>query len=220
MNETNHVQLKQHLDDYLDGNLSADKAQAVEAHLAECAECRAEVEEIRAILEGAAELPRSIEPPRDLWPAIDAGLDVLPLGERTLRSLRAPLAAAAVLLIAISSAVTAYLVGRDGAGPAGGGPEPGVAAVSLVGRWEATEREYLRATAELSEALDAVKGELPPETVEMIDRNLAIIDAAIQESRAALAMEPGNTEVMGVLSARYREKIEVLRRVSRLTARS
>jgi hypothetical protein len=217
LNNVTHAQIQRRLDDYLDGALPPGQVDAVEAHLAECAECRAEVEQLRAIVEGAAALPQSIQPPRDLWPDIDARLDVVPLGERPLRSLRVPLAAAAVLLIAISSGVTAYLVGRDGAADAGVGPTAGgVERAALVSSWQATELEYLRATAELSEALDAVKGDLPAETVEMIERNLAIIDAAIQESRTALALAPDDPEMMGVLSARYREKIDVLRRVNRL----
>ena len=61
-----------------------------------------------------------------------------------------------------------------------------------------------------------VKGQLPPETVQMIETNLRIVDQAIQESRAALAVDPRNGDLVEALSSRYRTKLEVLQEVNRL----
>ena len=82
-----HDEVTRLLYDYLDEALSPGQVQAVEAHLADCAECREEVEALSTILTEAKRLPKAIEPERDLWPDIDAQLDVTPLRERTLWSL-------------------------------------------------------------------------------------------------------------------------------------
>ncbi len=213
------------LNDYADGALAADEAREVESHLEACAVCRAELEAIRTLLSAAARLPRSIEPPRDLWPEIDRLLEAergdartpTKLRGRTLWSARYPLAAAAVLLIAASSLITALLVG-GGRSETEPGPFASRAEVSLVDEWRAAEAEYLRATLELAESLEALKDELSPETVESIERNLQIIDNAIRETRAAFTLDPNNRELMATLSANYEKKLQVLRQVSRLSA--
>jgi predicted anti-sigma-YlaC factor YlaD len=215
-----HDQAMKLLDDYLDALLPREEAEAVEAHLEDCDECRDEVETLRAILADAKELPRSIAPARDLWPAIDARLDATPIRERTLWSMRYPLAAAAALMIAISSALTAYLVNEREAASSVEQRPTASSDVLLVRAWRSTEDEYLKATVELLEALEILKERLPPETAEMVETNLRIIDEAIQESRAALAVDPSNGELVEALSARYRTKLEVLQQVNRLAARS
>ena len=58
------------LDDWLDGALSDAAAREVESHLATCEACRARERQLRQLLAHAAALPRSVAPPRDLWPEI------------------------------------------------------------------------------------------------------------------------------------------------------
>ncbi len=224
----NHDAIHPLLDDYVDGTLAPDRAAAVESHLEACADCRAEVTDTRSLLSAAAKLPRSIEPPNDLWSGIANQIDERPsvlansLGQRarTLWTMRYPLAAAAILLIVTSSAVTALLL-RDRS--ASDVPVPATAdlrpeRLPLVSSWRSTEGEYLRATLELAEALEAAKDRLTPEMVALIENNLRIIDSAIQESRAALALEPTNLELIEVLMSRYEKKLEVLRGVNRMSA--
>jgi hypothetical protein len=226
-----HEEIKKLLEDYLDGTLDADHADRVEAHLEGCVDCRDEVKALRALLAEAEKLPRSIEPPRDLWPEVDARLDapddvvagmIEPSGglrSRSVWSLRYPLAAAAVVLMVVSSAVTALIVGNRPPELSGMRPAPGgVATVSLISEWQSAEEEYLRATAELTEALEVTKGGLDPEVVRVIEENLRIIDAAIQESRAALALDSSNRELVEMLAARYETKLEVLQQVNRISA--
>ena len=47
------------------------------------------------------------------------------------------------------------------------------------------EAAYLRATASLSQELAMRRDQLAPETIAVLERNLAIFDRAIAESRAA-----------------------------------
>ena len=62
------------LDDCLDGVLAAVDARSVEAHLASCAACREAERKMRQLLAYAAALPRSVAPPRDLWPDIERAI--------------------------------------------------------------------------------------------------------------------------------------------------
>ena len=61
------------LHDYLDGELDEALVERLEGHVNQCVTCRGELDGLRLLLERAAALPRSIEPGRDLWPAIARG---------------------------------------------------------------------------------------------------------------------------------------------------
>jgi hypothetical protein len=55
------------------------------------------------------------------------------------------------------------------------------------------EAQYDEAIAGLQQVADAQKSQLDPQTRAVFQQNLAAIDRAIDESRAALASEPANT---------------------------
>ncbi|NIR61794.1 MAG: hypothetical protein GWO02_21075, partial [Gammaproteobacteria bacterium] len=97
--------------DFVDGLLSARETAVVSAHLAGCPLCREEERRLRMLVTDLAALPLSIEPPRDLGPSIRTRIAAVPptgtarrLGDRPLRSLRWPLAAAAATLVAVTAA--------------------------------------------------------------------------------------------------------------------
>lgn len=216
-----HQNISDRLNDYVDGTLPADVSRQVDAHLTACASCRDEVARLRKLVTDAAALPQSIEPPRDLWTDIAPRLSGEGLRTRTLWSMRHALAAAALVLVVLSSAVTFFII-RDGEGRITSGPvASGVPQTTyLLIQFRQTEAEYLRAAVELEEALRAAKTRLAPETVELVERNLRIIDAAIEESRAALAADPANRDILEMLSRRYQNKLDLLQQVSRLSAQS
>jgi len=66
------------LPDYVDGELTGARLAALETHLARCPACEAEVASLRELKRCAAELPRDIQPARDLWPAISAAIAMRP----------------------------------------------------------------------------------------------------------------------------------------------
>ena len=55
---------------------------------------------------------------------------------------------------------------------------------------------------------------MQPETITKVERNLAIIDAAIAEIRQALADDPGNDALRQLLKATYGQKSALVRQVS------
>lgn len=62
------------LSEYLDGDMDPRDEALVEAHLVDCATCRATLAELRAVLARATALPPA-EPKSDLWPGILARVE-------------------------------------------------------------------------------------------------------------------------------------------------
>jgi len=193
------------LNEYVDGTLAAHLRASVEAHLADCAACRAAVAELLSLSAAAASLPRSIEPGRDLWAGVETRI-----GQRATWNVqrlrwRAALAAA-VLVIALGLyRLLPPFAAHDR--PAGEGAG-----------WATVQADFDRATSELGLIFAAERARLRPETVALLERNLAIIDAAIAESRAALARDPASVELRGLFAAAARQKVELLRWAARVAA--
>ena len=153
-----------------------------------------------------ASLPAEISPSRNLWPGIEARI-----GRPADRSTRLAtrwgwLAAAAVILVSLSSAATAWFL-RDRAPVAV--TLPGGAGTASV-----TEATYLQAVDDLTAALNERRPKLNPQTLAVVERNLRIIDEAIQETREALARDPGNQAITELLRASYQRKIDLLQRAA------
>jgi len=192
------------LNEYVDGMLAARARATVEAHLAGCAGCRTAVAELRALVAGAAALPKTVEPSRDLWATIEPRIVQRATWNVQRVWWRGALAAAAVLVIALGL----YRL-----------LPPSTAPYRPAGQgWAAVQADFDRATNELSLILAAQRGRLRPETVALVARNLGIIDAAIAESRAALARDPANAELQHLWAAAARQKVELLRWATRVAA--
>ncbi|HEU5261793.1 MAG TPA: zf-HC2 domain-containing protein [Gemmatimonadales bacterium] len=190
------------INEYVDRTLAAAERDAVERHLAGCAGCRSAVGELRRLLASAAGLPKAMVPARDLWVGIEARIGQRATGDLRRAFWRGVMAAAAVLVLAFGLyLLTARPPDRPGEGSQG---------------WVAVEAEYRQAVDDLTLALEAQRGTLRPETVEVIERNLRIIDAAIRESRAALARDPNSAELRPLVSAAYRQKVDLLQWATRV----
>jgi hypothetical protein len=210
------------LHDAADGTDRPAEAGRTARHLMHCAHCRAEVERIRELLALAASLPRAIEPPADLWPDIRSRIRASGAQPPKMSSprwgsfARNPrwLAAAAVLLIVASSSLTALYLNRGPTDIAGRSDS----IASVTGASDIPVRrvsdDYDRLDSELSALLDGQRGKLQPETIEKVERNLAVIDAAIGEIRQALAEDPGNEALHQLLKASYGQKSALVRQVS------
>jgi predicted anti-sigma-YlaC factor YlaD len=199
------------LDDYVDGALPAAQTREVEAHLQGCAACRQEEKALRNLLAVAAGLARETSPPRDLWPEIAERIRSERRGIGSWpRWAAAALAAAAVVSIALLASV----VGRQAPPVAPVAPTPVQAEKDPLREAEA---DYARATSALLSALEQ-RRDLSPKTLASVRSNLDVIDQALGEVRAALAKDPANPELTRMLASTHRKKVDVLRRVMRLTA--
>jgi hypothetical protein len=206
-------------DEYLDGRLDPAEANDLRTHLAGCRSCSESLEQILELRDLAASLPRSEEPPRDLWPSIAARISEGKV-VRGRFGYRALLAAAAAVLI-VSAVIGAYLIGRSQAvvvaeGPAvvSGGPSE-----ILLASFEGLGVDgYETRRNELLHALDLRKDELSPETIAVVMDNLLLIDQAMDRISVALGEDPENELLMKQLAGAYRRQIDLLQRAVRLPA--
>jgi len=196
--------------------------------------------ELRALL---STLPKDLPPERDLTQEIAAqtwdSRERLPGAadidaEATDRS-RAPspwwsgqglkLAAAAVALIVITSTVTTVLVRDQGSQSEDASATVAGASIDSPAALEANfvrdtdvENQYASAIADMVDALDANRDQLPPETVELIEENLQVIDEAIRHSLTALESTPGSLPLQQAVMTSYERKLDFLRQAAALTA--
>ncbi len=201
------------LDDYVDGSLPEAEFQEMELHLGSCPPCREQERRQRAVLAQAAALPRTLSPARDLWPGIAERI-----GGRKRALLRGwrPIGLAAAAAVAIALAST--LLPRPGP-PAAPAPPAGLPVTISPGSdaLHEVEADYARATTALLAALNERPSSLSSETLASVQKNLELIDRALAEVREALRKNPHNGELTHMLVATHRKKLEVLRRVVKLS---
>jgi anti-sigma factor RsiW len=235
------------LSEYLDDELTTAERGACEAHLAECEVCRFAAEDMREVVAfaraDADRMPASDLWPGILSKISDiqGRASGLPSATSRLPTARAEavafrprrdrkqisftlpqLALAASLLIAVSASV-AYLAANRTVGvpvaqedPVQAQAEFSVPAAS-VERANFADAQFDQAVADLEKVLTDRREQLDPRTVVIIERNLAAIDEAIREARAALDADPANTFLNSHLADARRKKLELLRRATMIS---
>jgi hypothetical protein len=71
--------------------------------------------------------------------------------------------------------------------------------------------------AALEGVLAEARSRLAPNTVRVLEKNLSVIDRAIEESVRALEVDPSNPFLRDHLDRAYREKADFLREVAAIT---
>ena len=223
-----HEVIRHLLDDYVTGELTEEVREPVADHVAVCAICSAEVESLKEILARAADLPKSVEPPAEAWSHIRTAIlreENAVAGHRASSSVvfwRRPwvMAAAAVVVVAVLSSTTTalYLNSRShSASAAGGLPGFTDSTPATLAAFTAEENNYLRQAAMLQDLLDQQQTALAPETIAQLKASLRTIDEAISEARSALLRDPSNKLLIEMLSANYKQKVDLLRRSTEMT---
>lgn len=223
-----------HLSDYLDDELAAPDRAAIDAHLHVCDACAEELDSLRRIVAHAATVgEHDTAPARDLWSGIQARIerrvanvtDFRPRREAAPRRISfslAQLAAAAALLIAVSGTGAWILRGRAPASlaPAGAAIQAEVEPTALPADARLVnfaDAQYDAAVSDLERTLRERRNDLNARTVEILERNLMLIDAAIGQARQALEEDPGNTYLNRHLVESRRRKLDLLRRATAIT---
>jgi hypothetical protein len=187
------------LDDYVNATLGPGDRVRVEEHLSVCERCRAEVAAVKTVVAGARALPASITPSRDLWSGIEPRLKSSGRGATRI-AWRTPLwgrMAAAIGFVLLGAGLAT--IWRQSAGPSGFAGE---------------QTRYDAASAELASKLAQGTPGLSSITRAVVERNLAIVDSAIQEAKRALEADPGNGALEQMLRARYEQRLDLLRRAT------
>ncbi|MBL0173318.1 MAG: zf-HC2 domain-containing protein [Gemmatimonadaceae bacterium] len=213
------------INDVADGRLSPAEQTRASEHLARCAACSTQLSSLRAMLAAAGDATGSVEPPELVWAdiarAIDASKSVaFPAASRREHGFhltRPALAAAALVLIAGSSAITALILrGRGGITAGADSTATVLMPTSMPNDLVVMESEYLSTATTLREALDKARTTLSPSTIATVERNLKVIDDAIAEARDALVLDPSNGSLREALRKSHQQKIDFLRRTTTL----
>jgi len=228
---------------WFEGDLGLAERRAVDLHLRECLRCAKIVRDIEAIQGDAASLP-PIEPSRDLWSGIAARIEApvieLPARQEAFAAPRRrtwQMAAAAVLLMAVSSGVT-YLVTGSGqraegseqvannapvsasqpaasvVAPARRTPAPAGSPVLVRNESMPADVMYDLEIGRLRKILEERKGDLDTATVSAVERSLKAIDQAILDARQAIATDASSPFLNEQLNKSLEKKLGILRRVA------
>jgi hypothetical protein len=191
---TNHLTWEV-LNDYIDDVLAPAERVAAEAHVRDCETCTAALTELRATVAEARALPGTVMPPDELWNDVRTTIESrkvahLPAGMGSSR----PHARGWWIVVQRTPSVT------------------------VSASWQASERVFQQSVLELREQLEVLHDDLSPGTLVKVERALATIDLAIAEGREALLRDPANAALSELLASNYRQKIELLRRMTQLAS--
>jgi anti-sigma factor ChrR (cupin superfamily) len=223
------------LNDFIDGSLGLAERSEIDQHLAACTTCRQTVDDLREILRTVGELePR--EAPVRAWSRLERAIKM----EREHATSAAPargargaqatggeagraailkgrsawiagLAAAAVLVLATTVGMR-YMATRhaDVAADTGARAGAGEAAQSVETELRQAEAHYENAIKGLEAIANSEQSELDPRTAATLQKNLAVIDQAISESRAAVRAQPASEPAQQSLIDGFKTKIGLL----------
>ena len=140
---------------------------------------------------------------------------------------------AAAMILILAGAV---LMGRSYLGSETPGNEPNIATETqtvvdpgvdvrlasdhdqqIIAVFAKQEAEYAEAVSDLRAQLDEARSALAPETVQVIDENLLIINEAIAEIHEAMEQDKGNQRLMRTLIATYETELNLLEEATLLT---
>jgi anti-sigma factor RsiW len=210
------------IDEYVDGTLAAEERARVEAHLVECAACRATAQDFGAIRRTARDLAPHV-PPARVWTKLSAAIDAE--RERSVFSRLfgqgagwRPLAVAATLLVIVGG--TSWIVMRQlapaapasrvtTATPPAASADPELLQ-SVETELKLAEEHYQKAIAGLEQITRAESAALDPQVAAVLQKNLDVIDHAIGESRAALQTQPTSEVAQESLFEALRSKVSLL----------
>ncbi|HZR22146.1 MAG TPA: zf-HC2 domain-containing protein [Vicinamibacterales bacterium] len=215
------------LNEFVEETLGATERAEVEQHLASCAPCRATVDDLREI-RAVAKTLEFREPPARAWSRLERAIkleqehltqsaqspqsQLTPRSRRSLREISVWLAAAAAVVIAVGIGYRVLPRGTTTSAPvASTAPANDAAAsVSVEAELKAAEEHYQKAITGLEQIANAGKGSLDTQTASTLQKNLSVIDQAINESRAAVRAQPTSEPAQQSLLESFKAKLALL----------
>ena len=225
-----HTTYRESIQELIDGTIGAIRRAELERHLADCAECRTFLADMEAIRKATDSLD-PLEPPDGVWLQIAGRLrqegrvqaPPAPMPSRAPRY--AVLAIAASLVLAVGVAIGLLVTQSRHAGSpvpatasapaAPGTPAETVDVGSVESEFRLAEQHYQNAIAKLEQAakLDQAASDpnaIDPQTAATLQKNLKVIDQAIEESRSALRSEPQSAPARDSLFDALKRKVILL----------
>jgi hypothetical protein len=213
------------LEAYLEDDMNADMQTQMEAHARACTECGALLADLRRIVQNAGQLP-ALRPSHDLWNGIRERIEtpVVPIAPRQVwKSSRVYALAAAALVAAVGLGygIARFSTHAAPVEPARTAPALQLASTPASVRLasatpQAVEASYDAEITGLRAIIAQRRPKLDSATVALLDRNLAVIDTAIAQCKAALAKDPDSRFLMSALNQSLDTKVQVLRTTAAL----
>jgi hypothetical protein len=200
------------LDEYVNGidateRRGDERFDAFERHLANCAACQALVGDLTSIRQAASTLEEHVPPPR-LWAKIASSIEEdqrRPWWQRALAS-----GFSGWVTAAATAAILVLIVGGAWMGWRRNSVEPPQQASASEPTAVPAEEHYEQAIAGLQQLADTQNAALDAKTRAVLRQNLAVIDRAIDESRAALTQEPASAAAQESLLDALETKVTLL----------
>ena len=142
------------------------------------------------------DLPRGIDPARDLWPGVDARI----AAPARRRRVPATAIAAGVAALATLTVFVAAPPEREGSG----------SGVRLERAYQQVDVAYRPLREASLQRYRAGAQQLDPQLRRVIDVNLAVIDGALAEIRAALAGRPDDAALRQMLQQTYEQQLAII----------
>jgi anti-sigma factor RsiW len=215
----NCEQVREQMDDYLGGYLEAADRQAVESHAATCADCRASLKELQALMDQARQLGPGVSPNRDLWPEILEQIDASRARSWS-NANRSWMALAAVLALAVL--LLPLLLRQQAPEPgdkvAAAATDPMAVDAATLARADMARSEdrVLLVRRDLVEAIEIRRDLLGPEVSQSVEESLLVLDKAVADIQQALEENPDDRRLRLLLAAKYQHEVRLLQRVSRV----
>jgi len=224
---TSCEEFAEHLADYLEHELGEDARVRMDMHSRTCAACASLLADMRMIATSAAKLA-PMAPSRDLWAGIAERIEtpvvaLNPSGEMAAHRGSRPrwrgawMALAAAGLVAVTATVTYELTSRSSSRTQSVAVNPGsrlpLTPVSM-------EQTYDVEITRLREIVKQRTNQLDPATVEVLEKNLKVIDDAIAQCKDALRSDPGSRFLIESLSDALESKVLLLRKAASLPTKA
>jgi hypothetical protein len=199
-----------------DGSLSTDRRADAESHVGECAECAGDVARLHLLMTRLEQLPDTPAELDALWPGIRSRIErgkVVPLAtDVAVRRSRPRWRLAAIVTGVAAAMVLAFTLGRESRPRADDIVASGNGTTPVVNVADSS-RLYQEEVEALLEEFELRRAVMRPSTKATVDRDLRIIDGAIDELTQALARDPNNPALRQLLAASYRQKRDLLKQV-------
>jgi anti-sigma factor RsiW len=205
----------------LDGALDSARQRDLERHVEGCPACRALVADLKSIQASAFTLDR-LELPAHILPALQAQLAEAPRPGSGKRLLHFPtsrpamivwMAAAAALLVMTTVGILSLMrpvePHQDGQSAETAPVDPAQAVEAVQAELQAATEHYERAIQQLEQIAKSDNGALDPQVAAVFQKNLSVLDQAIDESRAALQVD-SLFEAMRSKAALLQQTVEVI----------
>ena len=208
-------EIQERLSAFIDGDLDPAEQAEVRAHVESCRACRGLAQDLTRLRDAAGALG-GVRPPDHVWLEIAGQIR---LSETREPRLVAPvrLRPALVQWIGLAAALVVITLGaylftrftRPAETPTGNASRPASVEAFTEELRLAIEHSE-RAGAELEALIKSGEGSLDPAMADTLQRNLAVVNQAIAESRTALTNEPSSLTARASLFEALSRKISVL----------